>query len=137
EPHRLYGREYAMHALHGRGAALLRAGRIADAIDSFERALELYPHHAPTHLGLALAHRGSGSTAAAEHAIDRAEAALSTLARTRPIEAAIVGAQLLVVHGDIDAALGALGGLLREAPPGFAAWTLPVDPLLAQLKASQ
>lgn len=45
EPHRLYGREYAMHALHGRGAALLRARRPDEAIESFHRALELYPHH--------------------------------------------------------------------------------------------
>jgi tetratricopeptide (TPR) repeat protein len=136
EPHRLYGREYAMHALHGRGAALGRAGRIADAIDAFERALELYPHHAPTHLGLALAHRAAGSTAAADRAIARAEAALTTLVRTRPIEAAIVRAQLLAVRGDVEGALGVLGRLLREAPPGFAAWTLPADPLMAQLKES-
>jgi DNA-binding winged helix-turn-helix (wHTH) protein len=61
EPHRLYGREYAMAALQGRGAALLRAHRIPDAIECFQRALHLYPEHAPTHVGLALAHRASPS----------------------------------------------------------------------------
>ena len=106
-------------------------------VSAFERALELYPHHAPTHLGLALAHRAAGSTAAADRAIARAEAALTTLIRTRPIEAAIVRAQLLAMRGDVEGALGVLGRLLREAPPGFAAWALPADPLMAQLKESQ
>jgi hypothetical protein len=43
---------------------------------------------------------------------------------------------LLAVRGDVEGALGVLGRLLREAPPGFAAWTLPADPLMAQLKES-
>ena len=73
---------------------------------------------------------------AADRAIARAEAALTTLVRTRPIEAAIVRAQLLAVRGDVEGALGVLGPLLREAPPGLAAWTLPADPLMAQLKES-
>jgi len=136
EPHRLYGREYAMHALHGCGAALLRAGRAPDAAGAFERALELYPHYAPTHLGLALAHRASGSAAAADAAMARADAAFATLVRTRPIEAATVRGQTLAVQGDVDGAVSALGRLVRDAPPGFAAWTMPVDPLLRQLHAS-
>jgi len=136
EPHRLYGREYAMHALHGCGAALLRAGRASDAAGAFERALELYPHYAPTHLGLALAHRASGSAAAADAAMARADAAFATLVRTRPIEAGTVRGQTLAVQGDVDGAVSALGRLVRDAPPGFAAWTMPVDPLLRQLHAS-
>jgi len=136
EPHRLYGREYAMHALHGCGAALLRAGRTPDAAGAFERALDLYPHYAPTHLGLALAHRASGSAAAADAAMARADAAFATLVRTRPIEAATVRGQTLAVQGDVDGAVSALGRLVRDAPPGFAAWTMPVDPLLRQLHAS-
>src|SRR5712691_10180556 len=136
EPHRLYGREYAMHALHGCGAALLRAGRASDAAGAFERALDLYPHYAPTHLGLALAHRASGSAAAADAAMARADAAFATLVRTRPIEAGTVRGQTLAVQGDVDGAVSALGRLVRDAPPGFAAWTMPVDPLLRQLHAS-
>jgi DNA-binding winged helix-turn-helix (wHTH) protein/Flp pilus assembly protein TadD len=137
EPRRLYGREYAMAALHGRGAALVRAGRHADAAVAFEGALELYPHHASTYLGASLAYRASGSHAAADAALARAEAALTTLAKARPIEAAIVRAQALAVRGDAGGAHQALSRVLRDAPPGFAAWTLPVEPLLAQLHGTE
>ena len=129
EPHRLYGREYAMHAMHGRGAALLRARRTAEAIASFEHALELYPDHAPTHLGLAIA-RGVGDFAAAERA-------LATLTRTKPIESAIVQAQLLTARGDRESAAAILAAALATAPSGFAGWTIPVEPFLNQLTTSQ
>jgi len=137
EPHRLYGREYAMAALTGRGSALLRAGRAADAAAAFERALDLFPHHAPTHLGAALAHRASGSRAAADAALARADSALATLTRTRPVEAAIVRAESLAVRGDAAGAHAALGHVLRDAPPGFAGWTLSVEPLLTKLHDTQ
>lgn len=137
EPHRLYGREYAMHALHGRGAALLRVNRPDHAIDSFGRALELYPSHAPSHIGLALAFRATRSTTSADAAIGGAESALVTLTRTRPLEAALVRAQTLAMRADADEAVATLGHLLQEAAPGFAAWTLPVEPFLTQLKASK
>ena len=137
EPHRLYGREYAMYACHGRGAALLRDDRAADAIASFHRALELYPHHAASHLGLALALRATGSPVSAEATAARAEDALVMLARTRPVEAALVRSQLLTVREDAGAALVALEGVLREAAPGFAAWTLPVEPFLRELQPSK
>jgi len=129
EPHRLYGREYAMHAMHGRGAALLRAERTSEAIASFERALELYPDHAPTHLGLAIA-RGASDFAPVERA-------LATLTRTKPIESAIVQAQLLTAKGDPGAAATTLSGALATAPAGFAGWTIPVEPFLNQLATSQ
>jgi len=66
DPHRLYGREYAMEALQGRGFALLRAGRHQDAAEAFERSLELYPACTQSHLGLAHARRGQGRHASAE-----------------------------------------------------------------------
>jgi DNA-binding winged helix-turn-helix (wHTH) protein len=137
EPHRLYGREYAMHARHARGAALLRADRPDQAIESFKRALELYPRHAPSHIGLALAYRATRSTTSADAAIAGAESALVSLTRTRPLEAALVRAQTLAIRADADGAVATLGHLLQEAAPGFAAWTLPVEPFLTQLKASK
>ncbi|HWW87408.1 MAG TPA: winged helix-turn-helix domain-containing protein [Vicinamibacterales bacterium] len=133
EPHRLYGREYAMYALHGRGAALLEAGRSAEAVESFQGALKMYPDHAPSHLGLALslqAHPAAGDSA---HAFRRVGEAIESLTRARPIEAAMVRAQLLVATGDHEEAVAALDTLLGTAPPGFAAWTLGVEPLLRQL----
>ncbi|HEV3141829.1 MAG TPA: winged helix-turn-helix domain-containing protein, partial [Vicinamibacterales bacterium] len=79
EPHRLYGREYAMHAMLARGAALLRLDRAHDAIDSFTRALELYPEHGPTRIGLAIAQRATGERRAAETSFAEAERAVATL----------------------------------------------------------
>src|SRR4029453_10503092 len=96
EAHRPYGREYAMYALHARGATLLAAGRHAEAIESFERALALYPDNGPTHLGLALA-RG-------ESIPDPP----TGLERARPIEAALVRAQIFTARRNEDAAIATL-----------------------------
>jgi DNA-binding winged helix-turn-helix (wHTH) protein/Flp pilus assembly protein TadD len=137
EPHRLYGREYALYALHGMGAALLRARRIDEAIDRFRRALEVYPQHGPSHIGLALALRVAGSTSAANAALEEADRAIVTLARMRPIEAALVRAERLAADGNADGAVVALRERLDTAPAGFAAWTLPVEPFLHELHASQ
>jgi DNA-binding winged helix-turn-helix (wHTH) protein len=137
EPHRLYGREFAMSALHGRGAALIRAGRLDEAIDSFRRALALYPDHGPSCLGLALALRTSGSAAASDTALRHGEDAVSILTRSRPAEAAIVRSQLLAARAEEEAAVASLGRLLDEAPPGFTAWTLPVEPLLRQAQGAK
>ena len=133
EPHRLYGHEYAMYALHGTGAALLRAGKPRDAIDRFQDALQLYPDHAPSHLGLALAGRAAGLNPSGADALNQADRALVTLTQTRPIEAAIVRAQVLAARRDFGGAAASLGRLLLDAPPGFAGWTLPVEPLLREL----
>ena len=137
EPHRLYGREYAMNALCGRGASQLRAKRAGDAVDSFRRALELYPDHVPSHLGLAAALRQTGSASAADAASERAQTSLPTLERAQPIEAARVRALVLASRGKHAEAAQTLATLLGIAPPGFACWTLPVDPFLAQLSGSR
>jgi DNA-binding winged helix-turn-helix (wHTH) protein/tetratricopeptide (TPR) repeat protein len=137
EPHRLYGREYAMHARLARGAALLRLDRASDAIDSFTRALELYPQHGPTLVGRALAQRASGDTRASEASWADAEQGVATVTRTRPIEAALVRAQLLASRGGAEAAVAEVADALANAPPGFAGWTIPVEPFLAQLASHQ
>ena len=131
EPHRLYGREFAMHARLGRAAAHLRGGRFDEAIESFRGALELYPDHAQSHLGLSLALRGSGSDARAKESLAKAERALATLTEKRPVEAAIVRVQLLTSHGRPADAATVCNRMLDDAPPGFAGWTLPVEPFLA------
>jgi hypothetical protein len=51
-----------------------------------------------------------------------------------------VRAQLLGSQGETSGyaeAIGSLAGVLANAPPGFAAWTLPVEPFLAQLSTHQ
>jgi DNA-binding winged helix-turn-helix (wHTH) protein len=121
QPHRLYGREYAMHASLGRGAAFLRADRRADAVRNFRNALELYPDHPLGHLGLLLAREGEARPV---------EAALVVMDRTKPLEAALIRAQLLAAQGrEADAAEGARAAI-SQAPPGFAGWSLPIEPLL-------
>lgn len=121
EPHRLYGREYAMHAALGRGAALLRRDRRDEAAASFRDALALYPDHPLGHLGLAVAGQtGFGAV----------ERALTALDSTKPIEAGLVRAQLLAVQGSGTEAARVLAGLLETAPPGFAGWSLPVEPFI-------
>jgi DNA-binding winged helix-turn-helix (wHTH) protein/tetratricopeptide (TPR) repeat protein len=132
EAHRLYGREYAMSALHGRGAALLYAGRRADAASSFRRALDLYPDHVPTHIGLAMSEQRA--TRFDPRFCERNQAVLS---RTRPVEAALVRAQILTAQGNESAAVGTLAEMLDGAPPGFAGWTVPVEPMLKELQQTQ
>ncbi len=137
EPHRLYGREYAMNARCGRGAAQLRAKRAGEAVESFRRALDLYPDHVPSHLGLAAALRQTGSPSAADAASERAQSSLPILERSQPIEAGRVRALVLVSRGKQAEAIETLATLLGTAPPGFACWTLPVEPFLAQLSGSK
>ena len=124
EPHRLYGREYAMCAALGRGAALLRAARRDEAVASFRDALTLYPDHPLGHLGLAVAGRGG---------FDTVEAALQVMDRAKPIESALVRAQSLAAQGHSQAAADLLLGAVQNAPAGFAGWSLPVDPFLLQV----
>jgi DNA-binding winged helix-turn-helix (wHTH) protein len=121
EPHRLYGREYALHAALGRGAARLRQGRRDEAAATFNDALALYPDQPLALLGLAAA----GATGF--QSVDRALAAAGT---ARPIETALLRAQVLAVQGREAEAVRILTGALDAAPAGFAGWWLPVDPFL-------
>jgi tetratricopeptide (TPR) repeat protein len=106
DPQRLYGCEYAMNAWHARGLALLRASRGGDARAALERALELYPNHAQSLVALG--------------EFEKADGAIAILKAHRPIEAAMVSAQLLTARGRPREALDSLYALLGEAPPGFA-----------------
>jgi DNA-binding winged helix-turn-helix (wHTH) protein/Flp pilus assembly protein TadD len=136
-PHRLYGREYEMNAVHARGACLLRAGRHAEAVACFSRSLELYPEHAQSHIGLALALRATGSIDRASSISATLAAIMTSLRASRPIEAALVEGQMLATAGKPEAAGAVLCSLLESAPPGFAAWTLPIEPLLLQLHGTE
>ena len=137
DPHRLYGREYEMNALYCRGACMLRVGRYADAIDCFEQALGLYPEHAQSHIGLALALRAMGSSARADSTAQALAKIQAHLAGTRPIEAALVESQVQATAGQTETACAVLCRLLETAPPGLAGWTIPIEPLLFQLHGSR
>jgi DNA-binding winged helix-turn-helix (wHTH) protein/Flp pilus assembly protein TadD len=128
EAHRLYGREFQMHAATARGAALVRAGRVDEAIGSFRRALTFYPDNAPANLGLSDALRSAGKHSEADTCRSAAEAVVRTLERTRPLYAGMVKAEILAADGQVDAAAQMLIAALRSAPPGFACWTIPIEP---------
>jgi len=123
--HRLYGREYTMHAHLGRGSALLRAGRERDASESFRKALDEYPDLPLPHAGLALAAGASGDWALAE-------SAAASLTKSQPIAGALARGEIQAARGDGPAAAVTLQKVLDTAPPGFAGWWLPVDPMLRQ-----
>jgi tetratricopeptide (TPR) repeat protein len=124
EPYRLYGREYSMYALLGRGSALYRAGRQADAAEAFRDALALYPSHPLALIGAATATRGSFA---------RAEAAIADMTGNKPIQAGLARGALLAVQGDAAQAAAVLDQVLAAAPPGFAGWQLPIQPLLREV----
>jgi tetratricopeptide (TPR) repeat protein len=133
EPRRLYGREFAMNAHHGQGVSFMASGRFAEARNAFEQALVLYPDHGPSHLGLAHVLRQLKDEKGAVSARKNVDEAISVLSRGRPIEAAIVRAKALAADGAADEAIQTLDRLMADAPPGFAGWTLPIEPLLEQL----
>ena len=111
-PHRLYGREYTMHAHVGHGAALLRTGRRGEAARCFKAALTHYPGHPLAEAGLAVAE-------ARPFDVD---------AILDPLTCAIAMAAL----GRADEAATIVARVLDEAPPGFTGWWLPAEPLLWQ-----
>ncbi|MBI2221330.1 MAG: winged helix-turn-helix domain-containing protein [Acidobacteria bacterium] len=126
---RLYAREFDMASLNALGAVALGAGDRAEAVRRYQAALALDPAHARARVGLALA------TGSAEH-LARAREAVDTLARgPRGQETTLLRAMLLAARGGADEALDLLSGLIAEAPAGFTGWTIPIEPLLAPVRA--
>jgi DNA-binding winged helix-turn-helix (wHTH) protein len=134
---RLYGREYTMLARHGRGMALIRAGRLDEAAHELGLALALYPDHVQSHLAMALLHRRRSAPELAEAALARADAVLPVLDRSRPVEAAVARAARHLVAGRLSDASQTLAAMLKGAPPGFAGWAIPVEPLFRDLVQDQ
>jgi DNA-binding winged helix-turn-helix (wHTH) protein/Tfp pilus assembly protein PilF len=133
QTHRLYGSEFQTHAATGRGAALLRTGRVDEAIASFRRALTLGPANASANLGLARALQANGRQAEAAACWANAEAAIDVLRRTRAVYAAMVQAEMLAARNEGAAAGTLLRDLLDAAAAGFACWSIPVEPAFHQV----
>jgi tetratricopeptide (TPR) repeat protein len=112
-------------------------GRPAEAISALEEGLAIYPDHAQTHVALAMALHTAGLLDQAASIRRKVLPILETLRRSRPIEAKLVESQQLAVDGSLEGAADSVCGLLETAPPGFAAWTLPVDPLFGQLRGNK
>lgn len=135
-PSQLYAPEFAMNAHDGAGFALLRAQDSAAAANRFRRALDLFPDHARSLVGLGAALQADGDAAGAGSAFARAQAAIDAL-RTggRGGEAGIAEALHQAVQGRRDAAIACLQNLLDRAELAFTGWTIPVEPLFEPLRA--
>ena len=131
----LYGAEFVMNACDGTGFAKLRAGDFAGAAAAFGQALEAFPDHARSLVGLGAAHRGAGQTPQADAAFTRASAAIDALRRGgRSTEATLAHAFLHATTGTLDEAVRCLKSLLEKSDLPFSGWTIPIEPLLDPLR---
>ena len=134
----LYAPEFAMNAHDGSGFAHLHAGDPEAAAVQFGCALELFPEHARSLVGLGAALAASGDAAGAEAAFARVDAAVEALERGgRGSEALLAAALHHTVRGREDEAFDCLNALLDRADLPFTGWTIPVEPLLAPLRETQ
>lgn len=134
-PLQLYAAEFAMNAYDGAGFVSLRTGDPATAADMFRRALELYPEHARSLVGLgaALAARGDRSEAAA--AFKHATTAIDALRRGgRGGEATLAEAFQQSVNGRPVEAIESLRSLLDGADLRYTGWTIPIEPLFEPIR---
>ena len=131
----LYGAEFSMNAHDGAGFARLRAGDASAAVDHFRQALALFPAHARSLVGLGAALAAASRKTEADAAFAEAEVAIEALRRGgRSGEAALARAFLNAATGRIDEGLGCLKSLLERTELPFTGWTIPVEPLLENLR---
>ena len=136
-PGQLYAPEFAMNAHDGAGFAHLATGDAGSAVTRFRRALELFPDHARSLVGLGAALVADGERVAADSAFARAAAAIEALRRGgRGGEATLAAAFHHAVRGRPADAVTALQLLLDKAEWSFAGWTIPVEPLLDGLRGT-
>jgi DNA-binding winged helix-turn-helix (wHTH) protein/tetratricopeptide (TPR) repeat protein len=134
-PSQLYAAEFNMNAFDGAGFAALRSGRAADATRMFRKALELYPEHARSLVGLGAALAAAGNQSKAADAFARASVAIEALRRGgRASEATLAEAFLHGVNGRTDQALEATRLLLQPTGLPFTGWTIPIEPLFDSLR---
>jgi DNA-binding winged helix-turn-helix (wHTH) protein len=131
----LYAAEFAMNAHDGAGFTHLLTGDPADAAARFRKALELFPDHARSLVGLGAALAADGDTSAAESAFEKVAGAIDALRKGgRTGEAALTEAFHHAVRGRDDAATACLQTLLDRTEMSFTGWTIPVEPLFHKLR---
>lgn len=121
----LYARECAANTWYAIGALRLRQGRRPEAAAAFARAIERVAAHPMARVGLA----ASGSPVSIAHPAVSAGAEPGDH-RLPAADAAVSRAAQLVVDGAHTDAARILDEALASAPPGNAAWLLPIEPLL-------
>ncbi len=135
-PSQLYAAEFAMNAHDGMGFAALQAGNAAEAVARFRSALELFPEHARSLVGLGAALGAGGHGGAAADAFSHAAAAIDALRRGgRTSEATLAEAFLHSVHGRPEEVIQTLHALLEPSGLPFTGWTIPIEPLFESLRA--
>ncbi|MBW8895097.1 MAG: winged helix-turn-helix domain-containing protein [Acidobacteria bacterium] len=131
----LYAAEFNMNAYDGAGFAALAAGHSSDAMKMFAAALELFPEHARSLVGLACALRLSHDESGTAAAFERTGQAIEALRRGgRTREATMAEASLQVVQGRVDDAIASLKRLVDKPDLPFSGWTIPIEPLFAPLR---
>jgi adenylate cyclase len=133
---RLYAAEAVMSAHDGTGFAHLARREFDHALPSFGRALDLYPDHARSRIGMAAAHLGLGRHAEAAAELQQADTLIAELVRGgRVSEALLLTAFSEVVRGRLVEALSTLDRMMTEAASGALGWSIPIEPLLKPLHA--
>ena len=131
----LYAPEFAMNAYDGAGFAHLHTGSPQPAAEQFRRALELFPEHARSLVGLGAALSKHGDESGAAAAFARAGAAIDALRKGgRTTEAAMSAALHHAVCDRPDDAIDCLFALLDRADLPFSGWTIPIEPLFAPIR---
>lgn len=134
-PTQLYAAEFAMNAHDGAGFACLESNDADGAVVMFRRALELFPEHARSLVGLGAARAAGGDKRAADAAFTHAASAIDALRRGgRGSEATLAEAFLLAVRGRHDEAIGLLKRIVDRPELPFTGWTVPIEPLFAPLR---
>jgi DNA-binding winged helix-turn-helix (wHTH) protein/Tfp pilus assembly protein PilF len=133
----LLAEEFSIDSLNGIGFTRLAENRPAEALDSFQQALDRYPDQPRAVLGSAVALRQVGRESHAIEALAQADRAIDTLRSQRPAEGTILRAIRQTITGDTNGAIAELGQLLESLPAGSAAgWGIPIEPLFVSLAAT-
>jgi TolB-like protein/Tfp pilus assembly protein PilF len=131
----LYAAEFAMNAYDGLGFIALDTKESAAAVDSFRRALEPFPEHARSLVGLGAALVASGKRSDANDAFAHAATAIEGLRRGgRNTEACLAAAFLHAVKGEHNEAIALLKRTVERPDLPFTGWTIPIEPLFAPLR---
>jgi len=131
----LYAAEFNMNAYDGAGFGALASGDADEAVAMFKRALERFPEHARSLVGLAAALTAAGENGGARTAFDHAAKAIEALRRGgRTREATMAEAFMHAVQGRAEDAIAALRRLIEKPELPFSGWTAPIEPLFAPLR---
>jgi len=130
----LFGQEYAMDVCVARAYVCMRRDDLDGASRLFEQALEKYPQHARSWLGLADVRYRQGRRGETESALSRGLDAVDSLrSQGRGSEAGLAAATAELIAGRPAGAIAVLDGLLGDSSVATAGWTIPIEPAFVPL----